>query len=73
MMHLLKQLNGPNALLEFVNTNITRDLPFLEPYKEKLTVGCVCVCACYMAFAYVHVVSVCDYLLAKHLPSTHLL
>lgn len=40
MMHLLKELNGPNALFNFLNSPITRDLPFLIPYKKKLTVGC---------------------------------
>ena len=44
LMHLLRQLNGPTALLDFLNSPITRDLPFLIPYKDKLMVTCVCVC-----------------------------
>ena len=54
MMHLLKQLNGPTALLEFLNSTITRDLPFLTPYKGKLTVShivCVYVCVCVHVYA----------------------
>ena len=39
LMHLQRQLNGPTALLDFLNSPITRDLPFLISYKNKLTVG----------------------------------
>ena len=46
MMHLLKQLNGSNALLDFLDSTITADLPFLIPYKRKLTVSCGHVCVC---------------------------
>ena len=44
MMHLLKQLNGPNGLLDFINTGVTGDLTFLAPYKTQLTVSCACLC-----------------------------
>ena len=52
MMHLLKQLKGPTALLRFLHDSRTGDLPFLTSYKDELTVGyvlyvhllCVIVC-----------------------------
>ena len=49
MMHLLEQLNGSNALLDFLNSPITAYLPFLIPYKRKLTVSCGHVCVCVLA------------------------
>ena len=65
MMHLLKQLNGPTALLEFLNSTITRDLRFLAPYKGKLTVSpvSVCVCVCVRVHVRVRVCCVCSSLL----------
>ena len=64
MMHLLKQLNGSNALLDFLNSPITADLPFLIPYKRKLTVSCghVCVSVLVCALACECLpVSLCEY------------
>ena len=39
MMHLLKRLNGPTALLKFLHDTNLGDLPFLTSYKDKLKVG----------------------------------
>lgn len=39
MMHLLKRVNGPTALLKFLHDSNPRDLPFLTSYKDKLIVG----------------------------------
>ena len=75
MMFLLKQLNGPTALLDFINSSITRDLPFLNVYKEEMTVSCVCVCGGGgggMCAPYAYIVHLCSFvkltLIAIYLP-----